>query len=132
MCRYTLSRSISLRGYMTFNHVHFQVRDLPTAVDWFASILELKPGFQDERIATFIFGAMTMIIDAAPADSPATIGFESDDCDRDFEMVVSRGAVSIEPPANKEWGVRTAYFKGPGAIKCEIEGPVVKEPQRRV
>jgi hypothetical protein len=75
---------------MTFNHVHFQVRDLPTAVDWFALILELKPGFQDERIATFIFGAMTMIIDAAPADSPATIGFESDDCDRDFEMVVSR------------------------------------------
>jgi predicted enzyme related to lactoylglutathione lyase len=117
---------------MTFNHVHFQVRDLPTAVDWFASILELKPGFQDERIATFIFGAMTMIIDAAPVDSPATIGFESDDCDRDFERVVSRGAVSIEPPTNKEWGVRTAYFKGPNAIKCEIEGPVVKEPQRRV
>ena len=27
----TLSRSISLRGYMTLNHVHFQVRDLPTA-----------------------------------------------------------------------------------------------------
>jgi hypothetical protein len=45
---------------------------------------------------------------------------------------VSRGAVSIAAPVNKEWGVRTGYFKGPGAIKCEIEGPVVKEPQRRV
>ena len=98
---------------MTLNHVHLQVRDLPAAVHWFALVLELKPGFQNERIATFIFGVMTIIIDAGPVDSPATLGFESDDCDRDFEMVVSRGAVSIEAPVNKEWGVRTAYFKGP-------------------
>lgn len=105
---------------MALNHVHFQVRDLPGAVDWFALVLKLKPGFQNERIATFIFVAMTIIIDAGPADSPAMLGFENDDCDRDFEMVVSRGAVSIEAPLNKEWGVRTAYFKGPGAIKCEI------------
>jgi len=114
---------------MTLNHVHFQVRDLPAAVDWFASILELTAGFHNERIATFIFGAMTIIIDAGPADSAATLGFESADCDRDFERVVSRGAVALEAPANKEWGVRTAYFRGPAAIKCEIEGPVVtKEP----
>jgi hypothetical protein len=60
-----------------------------------------------------MLGAITIIIDAGLADSPATLGFESDDCDRDFEMVVSRGAVSIEAPVNKEWGVRTAYFRGP-------------------
>ena len=112
---------------MTLNHVHLQVRDLPAAVHWFALVLDLKPGVQNERIATFMFGVMTIIIDAGPVDYPATLGFESDDCDRDFEMVVSRGAVSIEAPVNKEWGVRTAYFKGPGVIKCEIEGPVVKE-----
>jgi hypothetical protein len=75
---------------------------------------------------------MTIIIDAAPADSPATIGFESDDCDRDFFAVIDRGAVALESPANKEWGVRTAYFKGPGAIKCEIEGLVAGESQHRV
>ena len=112
---------------MTLNHVHLQVRDLPAAVHWFALVLELKPRLQNDRIATFIFGVTTIIIDAGPVDSPATLGFESDDCDRDFEMVVSRGAVSIAAPVNKEWGVRTAYFKGPGAIKCEIEGPVVTE-----
>ena len=99
---------------MTLHHVHLQVRDLPAAVDRFPLVLELKPGFQNERLATFIFGAMTIIIDAGPADSPATLGFESDDCDRDFEMVVSRGAVSIEAPVNQECGVWTAYFKGPG------------------
>ena len=109
---------------MTLNHVHFQVRDFPTAVDWFALVLDLKPGFQNERIATFIFGAMTIIIDAGPADSPATLGFESGDCDQDFRSVVERGAVALEPPTNKPWGVRTAYFKGPGELKFEIEGPV--------
>src|SRR5262249_54413625 len=102
-----------LRGDMTLNHVHFQVRDLEAAVGWFATILELRPGFQNDRIATFIFGAMTIIIDAGTADSPATLGFESDDCDRDFKTVVARGAVPIATPVNKEWGVRTAYFKGP-------------------
>ena len=109
---------------MTLNHVHFEVRNLPAAVDWFTKVLELKPGFQNERIATFIFGAMTLIVDAAAADSSATLGFESDDCDRDFQAVIARGAAPIEEPVNKGWGVRTAYFKGPGTIKCEIEGPL--------
>lgn len=98
---------------MALNHVHFQVRDLPPAVDWFALVLELKPGVQNERIAAFIFGALTIIIDAGPADSQATLGFESDDCDRDFEMVVSRGAVSIEAPLNKEWGSGRLISRGP-------------------
>ena len=126
MARYPLPVNSS-RDDMTLNHVHLQVRDLPAAVDWFALVLELKPGFQNERIATFIFGVITIIFDVGPVDSPATLGFESDDCDRDFELVVSRGAVSIEAPVNKEWGVRTAYFKGPGAVKCEIEGPIVTQ-----
>lgn len=39
---------------------------------------------------------------------------------------VERGAAVLEPPTNKAWGVRTAYFKGPGELKFEIEGPVTK------
>ena len=27
-------------------------------------------------------------------------------------------------PTDKAWGVRTAYFKGPGELKFEIEGPI--------
>jgi hypothetical protein len=96
---------------MTLNYVHLQVRDLPAAVHWCALVLELKPGFQNERIATFIFGVMTIIIDAGPVDSPAT--FESDDCDRDFEMVVSRGAVCIKAPVNKEWASGRLISRGP-------------------
>jgi|SRR5215470_12905135 len=110
---------------MTLNHVHLPVRDLDAAVAWFGNVLQLQPGFRNERIAAFEFPAMTVIIDAAPADVPATLGFGSDDCDADFHVVIGRGAVALEPPANKPWGVRAAYFQGPGALKCEIEGPVV-------
>ena len=109
---------------MKLNHIHLQVRDLNAAVHWFETILQAKPGFQNDRLAKLSFDAMTVIIDASSVDAPATLGFESDDCDRDFRAVIERGAVSIEPPTNKEWGVRTAYFKGPGALKCEIEGPL--------
>ena len=110
---------------MKLNHVHFPVRDLKSAVEWFGRILKVQPGFQNERIATFPFEAMTLIFDAGAVDTPGTLGFDSVDCDADFLAVADRGAIALEAPADKEWGVRTAYFRGPGALKCEIEGPIV-------
>jgi catechol 2,3-dioxygenase-like lactoylglutathione lyase family enzyme len=108
------------------NHIHLQVRDLSAAVRWFGTIMQIGPGFQNERMATFVFDSMTLIFDEGDEDITATVGFETDNCDRDFQAVVRRGAVTLEPPANKEWGVRTAYFKGPGGLRFEIEGPVAR------
>lgn len=108
---------------MNLNHVHLRVRDLNAAVVWFETILRVHPGYRNERMATFSFNSLTLIFDSASDDVSVTVGFESDDCDRDFQAVVGRSAVAIEPPTNKEWGVRTAYFKGPGELKFEIEGP---------
>jgi hypothetical protein len=88
--------------------------------------MQIDPGFQNERIATFSFGSLTLIFDRGDEDVPATVGFESCDCDSDFRTVVGRGAAILEPPTDKEWGVRTAYFKGPGKLKFEIEGPIPK------
>jgi hypothetical protein len=79
----------------------------------FAAILEFHPGFQNESIATFELGAMTLIIDAGSVDTPATLGFQSDDCDRDFLVVIDRGAVALESPANKPWGVRALILRAP-------------------
>jgi hypothetical protein len=53
-----------------------------------------------------------------------TVGFESDDCDPDFRAVIERGGIALEPPTNKDWGVRTAYFKGPGELKFVIDDPI--------
>ena len=109
---------------MILNHIHLRVRDLNSAVVWFEKIMQLHPGFRNDRMATFSFNTMTLIFDRATDDVLATVGFESDDCDRDFQTVLDRGAVALEPPSDKPWGVRTAYFKGPGELKFEIEGPV--------
>jgi catechol 2,3-dioxygenase-like lactoylglutathione lyase family enzyme len=106
--------------------MHLQVRDLDAAIDWFETILQVHPGFRNDRMATFSFNSLILVFDAANDDAQATVGFESDDCDRDFRAVVKRGAVAIQEPTNQAWGVRTGYFKGPGALKFEIEGPVPK------
>ena len=110
---------------MTLNHIHLSVRDLSAAVTWFRTVMNLQPGFRNERMATFSFNnSMTLIFDQADTDVSATVGFESLDCDGDFESVMQRGAAPIEPPTNKPWGVRTAYFRGPGQLRFEIEAPL--------
>ena len=109
---------------MTLNHVHLQVRDLKAAVEWLETVWQVPAGFRNERMATFSFGSFMLIFDATNADTPATVGFESDDCDRDFQALVERGAIVLEPPTNRDWGVRAAYLRGPGALKFEIEGPI--------
>ena len=108
---------------MKLNHIHLGVRDLRTALDWLDRVWQLRPEFQNDRMATIQFGPFILILDAAQADSSATIGFESDDCDRDFRAVLERGAVALDPPSNRAWGVRAAYVRGPGRLTFEIEGP---------
>ena len=111
---------------MVLNHIHLPVRDLNAAIAWFEEVLQVQSGFRDERMATFSFSSLTLIVDQADIDVFATVGFESEDCDRDFRTLVKRGAVPLEPPTDKDWGVRTAYIQGPGKLKFEIEGPVAK------
>ena len=57
--------------------------------------------FETTKWRPFPFNSMTLILDAATDDVSATVGFESDDCDRDFETVVARDAIAVEPPTSK-------------------------------
>lgn len=109
---------------MRLNHIHVSLRDLSGALEWLERVWRLKADFQNERLATFSFADFILILDSAESDSPATIGFESDDCDRDFRAVIERGAVAIEPPNDKPWGARAAYLQGPGRLTFEIEQPL--------
>jgi predicted enzyme related to lactoylglutathione lyase len=109
---------------MKLNHIHLGVRDLGGALAWLEKVWQLKPAFQNERMATIAVGSFILILDATETDTVTTIGFESDDCDRDFRDVVERGAELLDPPANKPWGVRAAYIQGPGQLKFEIESPL--------
>jgi uncharacterized glyoxalase superfamily protein PhnB len=106
---------------MRLNHIHVSVRDLEGALEWLERVWKVKSDFRNDRMATLTFETLILILDSADVDSPATIGFESSDCDGDFRAVMERGAVAIEPPGDKPWGVRCAYVQGPGALKFEIE-----------
>lgn len=106
---------------MTLNHVHLSVRDLEAAIGWIKKVWRTDPSFANERMAVVPFAAFTVILDRSGHDSTATLGFESVDCDNDFNAAVERGAVPLEPPANRPWGARSAYLLGPGAITFEIE-----------
>jgi uncharacterized glyoxalase superfamily protein PhnB len=109
---------------MRLNHVHVSVQNLGGAVDWLDRVWQMKAEFQNERLATFSLDGFILILDAAETDSVATIGFESEDCDSDFQAVVERGAVAIEAPSDRPWGARCAYIQGPGRLKFEIEQPL--------
>ena len=106
---------------MKLNHFHLCVKDYTTAIEWLENIWQLKPVYQDEKMAAFEFGDVTLILDAMEMDSFATLGFETDDCDRDFKILIERGAEPVDEPEYRPWGVRSAYIKGPGKLQFELE-----------
>lgn len=106
---------------MNISHVHVGVRDLPAALAWLDRVWEVRPTFQNERMASVPFGAFTIFFDVSTIDTPSTIGFDSKNCDADFRAVTSRGAAVLEAPSDRPWGVRAAYVQGPGALRFEIE-----------
>lgn len=106
---------------MKGSHVHLGVRDLPGALQWLEKVWQLRPGYHNERMAIIPFGDLSIILDASTNDTPATVGFDSQNCDEDFRAVKSRGGVVLEEAKDRPWGVRSAYIQGPGALKFEIE-----------
>lgn len=106
---------------MNMSHVHLGVKDLPAAVQWIERVLQVRPTFHNDFMASLPFGTFTIILDAAPADVPATLGFDSRNCDADFELLTARGAVALEQPQDRPWGARAAYLQGPGAVTVELE-----------
>ena len=106
---------------MWLNHFHVNVRDLKGAILWFEKVWGIKPVYESDGMASFNQAGFTFILDVADNDALSTIGFNSDNCDLDFQNVISKGATVIEKPSDKPWGVRAAYIKGPGKITLEIE-----------
>ena len=111
---------------MEGNHFHIFVRDLPGALDWFARVWAAEPTYREEQMAVLPFGPILLILDKGEEETVTTIGYATSDCDADFQTVVGRGAPVIEEPADRSWGVRVAYLKGPGRITLEFEQDLAK------
>jgi predicted enzyme related to lactoylglutathione lyase len=101
---------------MKLSHVHCRARDLPAAARWFQQVWQVTPVFHNERMVWLSFGELGVILDAGPADSTVTLGFDTEDCDADYRRVTGRGAEMIEAPQDRPRGARAAYLKGPGKL----------------
>lgn len=109
---------------MNFSRIFvFAIATVFCCAGWCESVWGVKASFTNERMAEIPFGQFSLILNVGPSESKVTLGFHSDNCDLDYQTVVERGAISIEPPADRPWGVRAAYIKGPGALTVEIEQP---------
>jgi predicted enzyme related to lactoylglutathione lyase len=106
---------------MEGNHFHVSVRDLDGALAWFARVWVTKPTYREERMAVLRFGPILLVVDQDEEETVTTLGYATADCDADYRKVVGRGAQVIEEPADRSWGVRVAYLKGPGRITLELE-----------
>jgi hypothetical protein len=85
-------------------------------------VFEIEPLHREAELAVLPFGGTALLLDRADEDSPATIAFQSTNCDKDYQRVLARGAEPIEPPTDRTWGpVRSAYIRGPGRLTFEIE-----------
>lgn len=111
---------------MEGNHIHVFVRDLAGALAWFARVWAAEPTYRQERMAILRFGPILLLLDQGEEETVTTIGYATADCDADFRTVVGRGAEVIEEPADRSWGVRVAYLKGPGHITLELEQELSK------
>ena len=111
---------------MNGHHLHLNVRSLTRTLGWIKRIWKTTPVYRDREMAVVPFGPITVIFDRAAKDSPATLAVASRDCDADYRMLLRRGAKPLHPPADRVYGVRSAYVKGPGALTFEIEQPLMK------
>jgi catechol 2,3-dioxygenase-like lactoylglutathione lyase family enzyme len=115
-------RELGMEG----NHFHVFVRDLAGALAWFARVWGAEPAYREERMAVLRFGPVLLVLDQDEEETLTTIGYATADCDADFRTVVGRGAEVIEEPADRTWGVRVAYLKGPSRITLELEQELSK------
>jgi catechol 2,3-dioxygenase-like lactoylglutathione lyase family enzyme len=111
---------------MDGNHVHVSVRDLAGALAWFSRVWAAEPTYRGEAMAVLQFGPLSVVLDRDEEETVTTLGYATSDCDADFRTVVGRGAQAIEEPADRNWGVRAAYLKGPARITLELEQELPK------
>ena len=111
---------------MKGGHIHLLVRDLADVLGWLDRIWQTRPSYQGKQMAVVPFGQVQLVLDSAENDTQATLGYDSNDCDRDYRAVLERGATSLEAPADRSWGVRVAYIRGPAGLTFEIEQQLPK------
>lgn len=111
------------------------VDDVAEARDFYAAVFGLPVHWQDEASAVFDFGnTLINLLQAGEAPGliePAPVGrsldgattqftITVDDVDAAAALAVERGAVLLNGPQDRPWGIRTAAFRDPSGHVWEL------------
>lgn len=111
------------------------VEDLDEAKEFYRSVFALPVDYEDGDSAVFAFGGVLvnlLAVGQAPAlVAPAPVGapdagarfqltIRVEDVDAAAREAVSRGAVLLNGPLDRPWGVRTAAFRDPAGHVWEL------------
>jgi catechol 2,3-dioxygenase-like lactoylglutathione lyase family enzyme len=111
------------------------VEDLDSAKRFYRQVFLLPVTFEDDDSVVFDFGntiinllkvsAAHSLIEPAEVASPSSgsrlqLTIEVDDVDAMCAELTTRGAVLLNGPMDRPWGLRTASFKDPGGHIWEI------------
>ena len=109
--------------------------DLEATRDFYRAVFGLPVIFEDDASAVFAFGPVMVNLLAARAApelvAPAPVGgpedgvrfqltIQVDDVDAAAAEAVSRGAVLLNGPMDRPWGIRTAAFRDPAGHVWEL------------
>jgi FKBP-type peptidyl-prolyl cis-trans isomerase FkpA len=111
-----------------FARLRVGVRDVPAALAWLERVMSWTPAYRSDSRVLYSTAAAPLELDAAPADSSATVVLASRDADADYRRLLERGAESVAAPSDRPSGFREAYVKGPGALLFELDGPLAAPP----
>ncbi|MDR8408024.1 VOC family protein [Nonomuraea sp. 3-1Str] len=113
------------------------VEDLAAAKTFYMDVFRLPVHYEDPDSVVFRIGStlvnLLSVAEAPGLVTPAGVGTSGggaravltitvDDVDAVAADVVSRGAVLLNGPVNRPWGVRTASFRDPAGHVWEIAG----------
>ena len=106
---------------MRLAHIHLPVHDLDATLAGFEKMFGLKPTYRDPHMAVLPAEPFPVIFDVETDACEGFLALASDDCDKDYQRLLSLGAVSKEPPQDNWWGTRSAYVQGPDNLIIELE-----------
>ncbi len=117
------------------NAITLFVGDVAEAKRFYQEVFGLSVVFEDDASAVFRFGDILVnlldesqapeLVEPAPvapcdAGSRAVFTIQVEDVDATCAELTSRGAVLLNGPIERPWGVRTAAFADPGGHVWEI------------
>ena len=125
-------------GRVRFDNVRLLVDDIGRSFRYYRDVFGFEPHEGDEH-SVFASLGVDGNIDigiyrrdlqpsagtAAPAGDRCVIVLTVDDVDASVDELVGRGAELASPPADQDWGGRTAHIRDPDGNLIELLGPTL-------